>query len=361
MTELAYAVAAPVFEVDGQTTGSLGRDLLKLEIEETTAGLKTLRARVLNVGPRAGEAEELLYLDGSVLDFGKKLQVALGPPDDERIVFQGRISALEADFKEGREPQLSVFAEDALMKLRMTRRTKAYEQMTDADIASAIASEHGLTPATAADGPSYDVVHQLNMSDLAFLRERAQRVRAELWADDETLNFKTRPNRTGTTLTLVQGNELIAAQLRADLAHQRSKVKVSGYDADARDVIEEEAGSDAIQAEVSGGESGPAVLTRALGERVSHRMRDVPLVAGEATAWAKAELLRRARAFLTVVGTTSGSPSMVVGSLLTLERVGGPFEGGGWYVTRVRHTYEVESGTGHRTHFEAERPTLAAG
>ena len=50
-------------------------------------------------------------------------------------------------------------------------------------------------------------------------------------------------------------------------------------------------------------------------------MRDVPLVSGEAQAYAKAEMLRRGRTFVTAVGTTSGSPDMVVGSRVTLQSV----------------------------------------
>ena len=67
-------------------------------------------------------------------------------------------------------------------------------------------------------------------------------------------------------------------------------------------------------------------------------------------------MLRRARTFVTVVATTNGTPDMEVGSIATLQRVGAPFEGGGYYVTKVRHTYDLVDG--HRTHFEAERATL---
>lgn len=357
MTEVLYASSAPVFKVDGQAQGELARDLIRLEVEETTAGLKTMRARFVGVGPADGApAEELLYLDGRVADFGKEVEVSLGPPGNERIVFNGLVSALEAEFDDGEEPAVSLFAEDKLMRLRMTRRMRTYERVTDAQIAEALAGEHGLTPGAAADGPTYDVVQQWNQSDLAFLRYRARMVQAEIWMDGDTLNFKSRPNRTATDVALVQGNHLIAVRLRADLAHQRSKVKVSGYDATSRTAIDEEAGSDAIQGEISGGMTGPSVLQRALGERVSYRVRENPLAGPEAAAWARAEMLRRSRGFVIVVGTTRGTPDMVVGSRLMLERVGAPFEGGGYYATRVRHTYDLSNG--HRTHFEAERPTL---
>lgn len=360
MAESLLTSSAPVFEVDGEVKGEMARDLLRLEVKETTAGLKTLSARLLAQGPESGSPEErLLYLDGRAFDFGREVAVSLGPGADARSVFRGFVSGIEADFGEGREPQVVLLAEDRLMDLRMTRRARTYEQVTDADIAGRIAGEHGLTADADADGPTYDVVQQWNQSDLAFLRDRARLVQAEIWFADDTLHFKTRDKRTATELTLVQGNHIIELSARADLAHQRTKVKVSGYDASSRERVEEEAGEEAVRAEVSGGRTGPAVLSQAFGERASYRVREAPLKGAEARDWARAEMLRRARGFVTVVGTTRGSPDMVVGSRLTLERVGAPFNGGGYYVTSVFHTYDLEQG--HRTRFVAERATIQEG
>jgi phage protein D len=356
MTEL-FAATAPVFKVDGTLSSDLARDVSFLRIEEATDGLKTLELRLLAEGPRPNEKEEgQLYLDGQTIDFGKSIEVSLGPADAARVVFAGAVSAIEANFMNGVTPAVTAFAEDALMKLRMTRRMKTYENVSDADIAQAIASEHRMQANASADGPTYHVVQQWNQGDLAFLRERARLIQAELWFADNTLHFATRGNRTATTLSLVMGDDLLEAQLRADLAHQRTAVKVSGYDATQRDSISEEAGSDAIQAEISGGRTGSAVLQQTFGERVSFRVRGDPLVAGEAQAWARAEMLRRARGFVTVSGMTNGTADMVVGSKLSLDRVGAPFAGDGYYVTRVCHTYDLVDG--FRTHFEAERPTV---
>lgn len=358
MTELLYSTSSPVFKVSGSVEASLARDLLRLEVEETTAGLKTCVAHLVAVGPGSGTGpQELQYLDGKTVDFGTDLEVSIGPTGNERVVFTGAISALEARFDEGATPEVALFAEDKLMSLRMTRRSKTYESMTDADIAAAIASEHGLTPDTDADGPAYDVVQQFDQSDLAFLRARGARIQAEVWCENDTLNFKTRENRTATAVTLVNGNELLTCECRADLAHQRTQVTVSGYDATQRAKIDESADASVVDAETSGGKSGPAVLARAFGDRASQLARDVPLADAEARAWAKAEMLRRGRGFVTVVGVTRGTPDLVVGSALTLERVGAPFEGDGYYTTRVRHTYDLSRG--HRTYFEAERATVA--
>jgi phage protein D len=357
MTE-AFASVAPVFKVDGSITGELARDVSRLEITEATDGMKSLVLCLTAEGPQANVAEEQqLYLDGQVIDFGKGLEVSIGPADDARIVFKGLISGIEAAFTEGVDPHVTVLAEDKLMNLRMARRMKTYENMSDADIAQAIAGEHGLSADVAADGPTYKAVQQWNQSDLAFLRERARLIQAEVWLTDATLHFASRGNRVGTAITLVQGDDLIDVQLRADLSHQRTKVKVSGYDAQARGAIDEGAGSDAVQGEATGGRTGIAILQQAFGQRVSYRVRSDPLVSSEARAWARAEMLRRARSFVTVVGTTVGTPDLVVGSRLTLQRVGAPFSGGGYYATQVCQTYDLIDG--YRTHFEAERATVS--
>ncbi len=355
MTDL-FPVVRPVVRTRGIVREELCRDLVRLEIEEATDGLKTLCARFIAVG-RDGEPA---YLDGALLDFGLDMSVSVGPESGARTVFRGTISAIEAEFDEAEAPEVAVYAEDRLMELRMTQRTRSYDAMTDAEIVREVASAHQLPVEVDIDGEPHDVVQQWNQSDLAFLRERARLVRAELWLDDAgTLHFKARDRRPATELTLAQGGALISLQARADLAHQRTSVRVSGFDADARASIDEEADDAEIRGEVVSGRTGPAILRQVLGARSSQRVREAPLNTSEAAAIARAELLRRARRFVQVHGVTSGTPDMIVGTRLTLERVGRPFSGGGYHVTRVRHTHDL--GRGFRTEFTAERPTVEDG
>ncbi|GAA0460700.1 hypothetical protein Ade02nite_15040 [Paractinoplanes deccanensis] len=359
MTEPAvhpYSSHAPVFTVGGRTDGRLGRDLLRLDIEEGPLGLRTLVAHLHPVGPDSdGSAESLSYLDGEPLDFGTRLTVTLGPPGGERRVFQGTVSGLEVTFAEGAAPHVTVFAEDALMRLRLAHSTVSYENTTDAGLAETVAGRHGLGSATDADGPTYPLVQQWDQSDLAFLRERALRVAAELWADaDDVLHFATRDKRPGARLRLVQGNELIEAHCRADLAHQRAEVRMLGWDDQAAAEVDEAAGEDVVTAEATGGRSGPGIAARVYhGPRLTRSRRDAP-VAGTGQAYARAEMLRRARGFVTVDGVTAGTPDLMPGAHLDLRRVGRPFEGDGYRVVRCRHSYDPS--IGYRTAFRAERP-----
>lgn len=360
MTESLLYSSAPVFEVEGRVRGELARDLVRLVVEEATDGLRTLAVRFVAFGPKSGASgEQVLYLDGQTLDFGTEIAVSVGPSHRARRVFRGWISAIQADFTEGHEPEVVAFAEDELMSLRMTRRNRTYRNMSDADVAREIAGFHGLRADVDVDGPTFDVIQQWSVSDLAFLRERAGRMQAELSCTDGVLHLRTRTHRSGTPITLVQGNHLISLEVRADLAHQRTGVRVCGFDAAAREAVDEECGAESIEAEIAGGRTGPCVLERAFGRRISHRVREVPLTTLVARAWARAEMLRRGRGFVRARGVTRGTPEMSVGSRLTLERVGAPFEGPDYYVTRVRHTYDLAEG--HRTHFEAERATIGEG
>ncbi len=359
MTELLYFSSSPVLKVDGEAQQALARDLLRLEIGESTEGLKTLKAVLVGPGPTDGATAEVLqYLDGEILDFGKSLYVSIGPPGSERIVFDGLVSALQVDVDASSEAVVTVFAEDKLMKLRMTRRMKTYEQMSDADIAQEIASQNGLSADVAVDGPTYDVVQQWNQSDLAFLRERAALMQAEIWMDGDTLNFKSRPNRQATELTLVFRGDLIDARVRADLAHQRTsegeRLRRPGARRDRRGSrLGGDRGGD--QQRLDRRLDPPARVRRPRllpGARDAARRR-------RGRAWAHAEMLRRSRRFVTIEGTTSGTPDLVVGSKVTLQGIADAFNGDGYYVTRVTHTYDLVSG--HRTHFCAERPTVGSG
>ncbi|MBQ0826640.1 phage late control D family protein [Streptomyces tagetis] len=350
----------PVFTVAGQRVPDLARDCLALSVEETTAGLRTLTAHFLAVAPRRRPNDDVVeYLDGRTLSFGSELSVSLGPPGNERVVFAGSVSALEATFDEGDTPHVTVFAEDALMALRMTRRSRTYGQVSDADLARRIAADHGLSADADAAGPTYPLVQQVNESDLAFVRARAALLGAEVWVTGRTLHFATRDRRRGPELRLAQGRDLLTVAVRADLAHQRSAVRVSGYDARGRDRIDAEADGAVVTAEVPAGRTGPAVLAGTVGPRLDQLTRMVPLAEAEGRSWAAARLRARARRFVTAVGTSRGTPELTVGSRITLTGVGRPFDGDGYYTTRVRHTFQRGAG-GLRSHFEAERATVNA-
>lgn len=357
---MSERLTQPLVRIDGELVGSVSVDLHSLRICETSEGLRTLELEVQVPAELTPDGVEPNYLDIGTFDFGKRIEVVIDSLEDPRVVFEGKISAIELELEDSLDPHVRVFAEDPLMELRLTRRVQSWAGLSDAEIAREIAGRHGLQAVVDAEGPSWAVIEQWNMSDLAFLRERGRLIQAEVWVERDTLHFESRAARRGAELTLVHGNELIEVVVRADLAHQRSGVRVRGWDAAQALPIDVLAGGSLIRDEVGqAGRTGPELLEQNFGKRGSVRVREVPHDRDQAQAMAEAELRRRARAFVRISGVTRGSPTMQVGSRLTLERIGWPFAGPGYYVTEICHTYDHERG--FRSAFEAERATLNRG
>ena len=153
------AYTAPAITVAGQVQADLTRDVTLVRIDEDIDGLKRLVANFVALGARAGaQSEQINWLDGQVLDFGKALSVGMGPSDARVDLFEGKVSALELLMDQGRTPEVTCLAEDRLMDLRMTRRFKTYEQVSDADLVQQIASQHGMGAQADVEGPHHALV-----------------------------------------------------------------------------------------------------------------------------------------------------------------------------------------------------------
>jgi uncharacterized protein len=80
-----------------------------------------------------------------------------------------------------------------------------------------------------------------------------------------------------------------------------------------------------------------------------------PLSEPEARTMAEARYRQRARRFLRGSGMADGNAAIRVGTTLDLKGLGNLFDGK-YYVTLVRHTFDLRDG--YRTAFEVERPGI---
>jgi Bacteriophage probable baseplate hub protein len=346
--------ARPRFFIDGQEQVGLSESLLSLQVEETSAGLYRCEATFANWGAKDGTAT-FLYFDRQLLDFGKKLRVEAGGGVGAGQVFEGKVTGIEGRFLRERPHEVLVFAEDRLQDLRMTRRTRTFEDMSDADLFQQVASQHGLRADVDVSGPTHKVLAQLNQSDLAFLRERARAVDAEVWVAGDTLFVKTRSRRNTGDVTLTLGRGLLECSVTADLAGQVSAFSVSGWDVAGKEAIAFRATDSALSGELGSDEGGSAILSGKIGDRPQQIVHLVPFSAAEAQALAEANYRRAARRFVIGNGIAEGDARVRVGAKLSLQGVGPLFEGK-YYVTRARHLFDPR--IGFRTQFMAERPGI---
>lgn len=343
-------VARPTIAVDGQDQAGLALGLLGLLIVEDTSGLYRCEALFGNWGEQ-GRRTDYLYFDRRTLEFGKSFAVKLAGT----TLFSGRIMALEAHFEEGAPPQIAVLAEDRFQDLRMTRRTRTFDNVSDAELVRRIAGDHGLTPEVDLAGPTHKTLAQVNQSDLAFLRERARALDGELWMDARTLYAKQRARRSGNTLQLAYGNQLRQFSVVADLATQYSSVAVSGWDVAAKNGLKHEVTDAIIQGELNGDWSGASILTAALGGRKEALVHTTPATGQEVQAEAEAYFRMQARRFVYGHGLAVTDERMRVGTYVNLQGLG-PLFSGKYYVSEVQVRFDGSAGL--RTEFTAERPGL---
>lgn len=353
-TTSSFYAARPNLSLDGEAMPGLSVGVLSIAVHETVEGLFTCELTLGNWGITAGEIG-FLYFDRQVVDFGRTLAVTMGDGDAGGSIFEGRIMALEGRFPEQSPPELLVLAEDRLQDLRMTRRSRQFEQATFGDVVQQVASEHGLQGQADVDSPTYPVLAQVNQSDLKFLRDGARAVDAEIWLDGTTLHAQARARRRRDEVSLTFGQRLKEFAVTADLAGQRTSVVGTGWDRTGKAAIRYEANGAAIANEVGAGTSGIDILDSAVGARVEQRVHHVPLNDQEGQTLAEAHLRRLARRFVTGRGMADGDVRLRVGAKLTLNGLGPLFEGA-YYVSEVRHLFDVRDG--FRTQFCVERAGL---
>ncbi len=343
-------VSRPTIEIDGEDRIALVERLLNLIIVETTEGLYRMEATFGNWGTVNGRIG-FLYFDRRTLDFGKTIRIKLGSDS----LFEGRITGIEAVFPEGRPPEITVLAEDRLQDLRMKRRTRTFESMQDSDIANQIASDYGLTADVNITGPTHNIVAQVNQSDLAFLRERARNIDAELWMNGSTLHVRSHSSASGQPFQLSYGRGLREFRVLADLSLQRTSFSVSGWDVAGKSAISHEATASVIGSELNGDVSGVSILSSKFGDRKEAVVHGIPLTSEEAQTAAESFFKLTARRFVVGYGVAETDARIQVGKKVQITALG-PLFSGTYYLTEVRHMFD--GALGIRTEFTAERPGI---
>lgn len=348
----------PAVHVDGALHEGLTADLLALTVDESTTAPARCTARFNTANGSAGGATGSTYFGLSEPGFGRRVAIWQEQPAGAPIrLFEGLVDLFDASFPKQGPPELRIGATDATGALRLVRRSRVFEQSTDAQVITAIAQDHALEREINLTGSpiTHARLAQLNQTDADFLLDRALALGASMWVDGQTLVVTdSAPEATPTTLT--HGESLDAFHVRADLRRQRTVLGVFGWDPRTKQMISGAATESSLPPETAGpGPSGGRAIEVALGRAVEAVVDAVPESAEEAAALALAHYRIRATDFVTGTGVTSAAPGLRVGRRVTLNGLG-PLFSGTYQITGVRHRFDA--GTGLQTEFDVRRPRL---
>jgi Bacteriophage probable baseplate hub protein len=168
---------------------------------------------------------------------GSDVEVKAG---DTRL-FQGEIAVIEPSYTTSGPGRLILRALGRLHTLARGTRSLTWANCSEKEIVDAVAQRHGLSVDYGGAPPTltHEHVYQANVSDLAFLRQRARRIGYHLFVDGDQLRFR-KPDfsDSGIELKFGDGGELWSFRPRLAAANPVGEVRVRAWSvADKKEVV----------------------------------------------------------------------------------------------------------------------------
>lgn len=309
-------------------------ELYRVEVESSL----TLPAMcVLNVHDTGAE-----LINNGPFDLGASLEVGVADEQGrgETALFDGEITGIEPDFREGTVADLVVRAYDRSHRLHRGAITKTYTNMTDSAIASDVANQVGLRADVEATSTEHQHVFQHGQTHMTFLRERARRIGYDVYVDGRTLCFKA-GTAQGDTVSLEWGDNLRSFRPILSLGEQVSEVEVRGWDPSTKNEIVGRASSGETAPSIGEQGTGGSLAENAFGSANELTVSTGVVDQAEADELAQAILNEYDGAFVEAEGECFGMPELQARKIANITALGNRFNGT-YRVTTARHVWNTE-------------------
>lgn len=287
---------------------------------------------------------QLSLIDGDLFRLGAEVRLGAGDVEGKgKPIMVGEITALEPSLEQ-ENMVLVVRGYDRSHRLLRGNHTRTFLGRTDDDIVRQIAREAGLKADIDPVGAEHPYVIQHNLSDLAFLRERATRIGYQVTVEEGTLRFRRAAGQPPKALALEWGNRLTSFRARLSAAAQPSEVQVRGWDQRAKRPILGVARAPSEQPQVNDKQSAGQAAERAFGGPATLVVSERPVAnQGEAERLAQAVLDQVGGDYLLAEGVCRGEPTLRAGTTVEIGNLGKRLSGS-YIVTSTRHSYTPRDG-----------------
>lgn len=284
----------------------------------------------------------LHWIDDPRLAPGKKLKISFKSGGVEATVFDGEIVELEPAFSASTQ-ELTVRAFDRLHRVARGRKARTFQNVTDGDIAKAIASELGLSPKVGPTSVVHPHVFQRNETNLDLLQRRATALGYLVWVEGTTLHFEPPPT-PAASIALEWGRDLSEFRPRLSTLGQLGAFTVRSWDPDNKQAVVGQATQGESAPKVGEPETGSQMVSSGFNMSpnglVTHRVARTQSAADEI---AKGQANRVSGQFIEAEGTCAGNPKLVAGATVEISAVGQRF-GGTYVLTAATHHYSHDRG-----------------
>jgi phage protein D len=295
---------------------------------------------------------------------GDKCVIKLGYAETSLAqIIEGNVTGVKTNRRDSSHKVFEVTGFDGLQALTRGKKRRSWEQIKDSDIAGIIAGECGLGSGKIEDsGIIQPFVAQNNITNLAFLYERARRIGFEVKVEGRDLAFrKAEKKATGVTIrwdaSKADNNTCILQKCNFDATNmdQVQKVVVRGYDPKSASPIIAECSR--VEGGTMGGQQDAVQKAQSCNLDTTIQVSDQPIYSQEeAERLAESILNQHADNYLTGHGACEGNPEIVCGKTVKLADIGSEMDGE-FYITGAKHTLKAggSGGAGYWTEFQISR------
>jgi phage protein D len=345
----------PAFEVRVGGTALeplVAADVVEVEVHEEIGrhGRLTLLVQNWDADQRA-----VRHSDDGPFTPGAGIAVSLGYHADLTEVFDGVIASLTTHFPSGGPPVLRVEGRSRSVLLDHPPRSRQLADVTDGDIASAIAADYSLDTDTT-DGVTHPFWASDRVSDWDALTRRAGELGWVVLVRGTTLVLRP-PSPLQEPLELDWTRTLVELHLTEDLTRAIDSAVGVGWDVDAAEATESEQSASAAGIDVGDRRTHAAAVGDAGWPLREARVEsDAVAAADEADARAVAAQRRSALTHVHGTGVVQGDPGLRCDGWVSIGGVGRRMSGP-HYVTAARHRL---SARGYVTEFQVGSPPVLA-
>lgn len=171
----------PYYEIhiNGKKLGDdLKKYITQVEVEESDSEADLGRVTVAD--------KDFIFSNNIELTKKTPIKIYMGHKKKFRLMLDGEITHIEADFGEDGVPHITIGAIDNTNKMTTTKKSRVFKNKTVADVVRAIAKEYGFKPVVQDTKPILEQITQENETDAQFLSKLADDEAYKLYIITET-------------------------------------------------------------------------------------------------------------------------------------------------------------------------------
>ena len=287
-------------------------------------------------------------LDQDTFPIGAEVHIDLGRGAEPSTVMKGEVTALELSVTPETVPTLIIRGYARSHRLHRGRQSASFQNVSDSDIVSTIASQCGLQASAEATSTVHDYVFQHNQTNWEFLRERAALNGFELFVEDRTLHFRKPQKNQSMAAEQKLWENLLSLHVTVSTAYQTSSVIVRAWDPKTKQAIVGTASSGRIAPDTQMGKTGSQMASTSFGDSKVYVVNQPLASQSAADTLAQAIYDNLEGRFIQAEGQCLGDPAIRPGQTIEMKTLGERLSGK-YYLSSVTHT--VNGTEGYTTTF----------